>query len=69
LQVSRANLPPDVPLEAVEFLDLAGYFDDDRLRVGDVIPRLQLYTADGAPLTLQSFFGHRPVVLVFGSYT
>jgi peroxiredoxin len=39
-------------------------------RVGDVAPDFSLPAVDGASaVTLSSFRGKRPVVLVFGSYT
>jgi len=42
----------------------------DTLRVGDPAPDFKLKTADGSrEVTLSSFKGKRPVVLVFGSYT
>ena len=40
------------------------------LQVGDVAPDFTLKTLDGAAqVSLSSFRGKRPVVLVFGSYT
>ena len=42
----------------------------DTSRVGDVAPDFKLKTKDGSrEITLSSFKGKRPVVLVFGSYT
>jgi hypothetical protein len=42
----------------------------DTLRVGDAAPDFKLKTTDGSrEVTLSSFKGKRPVVLVFGSYT
>ncbi|MCX6909712.1 MAG: redoxin domain-containing protein [Verrucomicrobia bacterium] len=42
----------------------------DTLRVGDAAPDFKLKTKDGSrEVTLSSFKGKRPVVLVFGSFT
>jgi cytochrome oxidase Cu insertion factor (SCO1/SenC/PrrC family) len=42
----------------------------DTLRVGDVAPDFKLKTMNGSrEVTLSSFKGKRPVVLIFGSYT
>lgn len=42
----------------------------DTLRVGDAAPDFKLKTRDGSrEVTLSSFKGKRPVVLIFGSYT
>lgn len=42
----------------------------DTLRVGDAAPDFKLKTKDGSrEVTLSSFKGKRPVVLIFGSYT
>jgi hypothetical protein len=40
------------------------------LRPGDIAPDFRLKTRDGnSEVTLSSFRGNRPVVLIFGSYT
>ncbi|MBI5394239.1 MAG: redoxin domain-containing protein [Verrucomicrobia bacterium] len=42
----------------------------DTLRVGDAAPDFKLKTKDGSrEVTLSSFKGKRPVILIFGSYT
>lgn len=63
-------LPSDIPSEAIPFLEEMGYLEPDRLRVGELSPRLTLsdlhreYTVEiGAPDATQ------PTVLIFGSYT
>jgi hypothetical protein len=44
--------------------------DDGHLQVGDLAPDFQLPTLDGkSTVTLSSFRGRKPVVLLFGSYT
>jgi hypothetical protein len=54
-----------VPLKQLWFLARAG-----RLQVGDLAPDFSLPTADRkARVRLSSFRRHKPVVLVFGSYT
>ena len=39
------------------------------LAVGDLAPDLELGLVEGDSVRLSSFFGEKPVVLVFGSYT
>ena len=47
-----------------------GFRDRDRLKVGDVAPDFTLKTLDGKKtVTLSSFQGKKPALLVFGSYT
>jgi hypothetical protein len=42
----------------------------DRLRVGDVLPHLELLRCEDArPVRLASLVGGRPLLLVFGSFT
>jgi hypothetical protein len=54
-----------VPFKQLWFVARAG-----RLRVGDLAPDFSLPTADRkARVRLSSFRRHKPVVLVFGSYT
>ena len=54
-----------VPFKQLWFVARAG-----RLRVGDLAPDFSLPTADQkARVRLSSFRRHKPVVLVFGSYT
>jgi hypothetical protein len=54
-----------VPFKHLWFVARAGH-----LRVGDLAPDFSLPTADRkARVRLSSFRRHRPVVLVFGSYT
>jgi hypothetical protein len=54
-----------VPLKQLWFVARAG-----RLNVGDLAPDFSLPTADRkARVRLSSFRRHKPVVLVFGSYT
>jgi hypothetical protein len=43
---------------------------EGRLRVGDPAPDVSLVTLDGeSRRSLGEFFGERPVVLIFGSFT
>jgi hypothetical protein len=54
-----------VPFKPLWFIARAG-----RLRQGDVAPDFQLSTSDKkSQVQLSSFRGHKPVVLIFGSYT
>lgn len=54
-----------IPFKQLWLLARAGH-----LQVGDTAPDFSLPTADGkARVRLSSFRGHKPVVLVFGSYT
>lgn len=54
-----------IPLKQLWFLARAG-----RLKVGDPAPGFNLSTADRqSSVSLASFRGQKPVVLVFGSYT
>ncbi len=54
-----------VPFERLWFMARAG-----QLRPGDVAPDFQLWTSDKkSRVQLSSFHGHKPVVLIFGSYT
>jgi len=62
-------LPPDIPPEAVPFLQGMGYLEADRIAAGDAAPDAPLHTLAGQAVTLASFFGQRPVALIFGSYT
>jgi len=62
-------LPPDIPPEAVPFLQGMGYLEADRIAAGDPAPDAPLHTFAGKPVMLASFFGERPVALIFGSYT
>jgi hypothetical protein len=39
------------------------------LRVGDMAPDVELATLDGGSAHLAQYFGGRPLVLVFGSFT
>ena len=63
------NLPPDIPPEAAAFLQGMGYFDADRLKVGDAAPLLTLKRLDGSGDVSLGMHTTRPVVLIFGSYT
>jgi Na+-transporting methylmalonyl-CoA/oxaloacetate decarboxylase beta subunit len=54
-----------VPFERLWFMARAG-----QLRPGDYAPDFQLWTSDKkSRVQLSSFRGHKPVVLIFGSYT
>ena len=54
-----------VPFKPLWFLARAG-----RLKVGDPAPEFSLPTADRqSSVTLASFRGQKPVILIFGSYT
>jgi hypothetical protein len=54
-----------VPFKQLWFIARAG-----NVRVGDLAPNFGLPTPDRkARVELAAFRGHRPVVLVFGSYT
>ena len=54
-----------VPFKPLWFLARAG-----RLKVGDPAPGFDLPTADRqSSISLASFRGQKPVVLIFGSYT
>ncbi|HZO89984.1 MAG TPA: hypothetical protein VFB38_16765 [Chthonomonadaceae bacterium] len=65
-----ANLPPDIPPQAVPFLQEMGYFEPDCLQVGDRAPLLALTPLGGGrPVILGAPGAARPCVLIFGSYT
>ena len=54
-----------IPFKQLWFVARAG-----RLRVGDAAPGFELPTYDKkSRIQLASFRGHKPVVLIFGSYT
>ncbi len=64
------TLPPDVPPEVAGFLQEMGYFDPDRLQVGDAVPVLTLKRLhDSETVTIGAQDAARPTVLIFGSYT
>jgi hypothetical protein len=63
------NLPPDIPPEAVPFLEEMGYLQADALKVGDPAPRLTLTRLEtGEPVQIGAD-ASLPTVLIFGSYT
>jgi len=46
------------------------YRREDRLHVGDLVPRLEaVRLEDGSPVNLADLVADRPLVLVFGSFT
>jgi hypothetical protein len=64
-----AKMPP-VAFMALPFEPLWMNARAGHLQVGDAAPDFALRTPDRtAEVQLSSFFGQRPVVLVFGSYT
>ncbi len=63
------ELPPDIPDEALAYLQRVGYLDADPLRLGDPAPDAPLAYPGGRPETLHGFRRGRPLALVFGSYT
>ena len=65
-----SNLPPDIPAEAVSFLQEMGYLDADRLAMGDSVPELILFTLDRKQMVvIGSREANLPTILIFGSYT
>ncbi len=61
---------PDATMAAFPFKPLWYLARWGGLRVGDPAPRFNLPTADNhSTVSLASFRGQRPVVLIFGSYT
>ena len=64
-----ANIPADVPPEAIPFLHQAGYFDDERMQVGDRVPYIELGRLDSGGTVELGVPVERPIVLIFGSYT
>ena len=67
------ELPPDIPPEAVSFLQEIGYLQADRLRIG-MTPPLLVLTAlkegeEGSPVVIGAADAALPTVLIFGSYT
>jgi hypothetical protein len=45
-------------------------FDQSAPKVGDLAPDFELYDSNGEnPVRLSEFRGHKPVALVFGSFT
>jgi hypothetical protein len=66
LEEMAKSLPP----EALPVLKAAGYFDPDRLEVGQRAPVLALMAReDGRQVEIGGSSGDRPTVLIFGSYT
>lgn len=66
----QSSLPEGVPAEAEAFLNEMGYFEADRLRVGEQAPALELLTLrEKTPVIIGARDAVRPVVLIFGSYT
>ena len=66
---STRPLPPNLPAEAVSFLEEMGYLEPDRLAAGDAAPDARLFRPDGTGVRLHELLGEKPAVLVFGSYT
>ncbi len=64
-----ANLPPEIPAEAVPFLREVGYLEPDALGVGDPAPDAPVTTLAGDLVRLAACWRERPAVLIFGSYT
>jgi hypothetical protein len=65
-----STLPPEIPPEAVSFLEKIGYFESDRLHTGDPVPPLSLQLLNGSGnIIIGAPETARPVVLIFGSYT
>jgi hypothetical protein len=61
-----------VPMRALDILPFEPMWNLARggaTRVGDMAPAFTLPTVDRTTVSLSSFRGVRPVVLVFGSYT
>lgn len=69
MKLSKENLPPGIPQEALPHLCAVGYFHESPTRVGETVPPLQLFTPEGETVPLASLYGERPAVLVFGSFT
>lgn len=70
MQIDVNNLPPGVPPEAVPFLQEIGYLEPDRLKSGDIAPRLTLSTLDdNTPVEIGNPNASQPTVLIYGSYT
>jgi peroxiredoxin len=65
----KRALPPDIPPEAIEFLEEVGYLEQDTLKIGDSAPDVPLFTPGGEDIRLRDLPGRRPVVLIFGSHT
>jgi len=66
---TAVNLPPDIPSEAIPFLDQAGYLEPDRLGIGDAAPDVALLRPGRGEVRLSSYWTESPLVLIFGSYT
>ena len=66
---SESELLAGLPAEALPILREVGYFEEDRLSVGDLVPPLELRTlATGEAATIGGP-SDRPTALIFGSYT
>ena len=64
-----SQLPPDIPLDAIPFLQNVGYLDAYRLHLGDSVPQLTASGPEGEEIALCSLWQKRQAVIIFGSYT
>jgi hypothetical protein len=71
-QIRHGNAPPDSPLTLEDVMGSEDYRNlmTAKVAVGDVAPDFDLQRIDGAGrVRLGALAAHRPVALVFGSYT
>ena len=64
-----APLPPDLPPEALPFLEEMAYFAPDALEVGSPAPDVPLTDPEGREVRSAALWSELPAVLIFGSYT
>jgi hypothetical protein len=69
MEIDLEEMAKSLPPEAREVLERAGYFERDRLEVGDPAPELRLAPLGGGPPVRIGGAADRPTVLIFGSYT
>ncbi len=70
MEVNLEEIAKSLPPEAQPILRDNGYFEVDRLEVGDPAPRLPLISrGSGRVVEVGGADAARPTVLIFGSYT
>ncbi len=66
---NKRELPSDIPVEAIPVLEMAGYLEPDRLRVGDVVPKFSLHRLNSVETKVIGETSDKMTSLIFASYT